>query len=75
MTAKTETSAEDIQKMISGFKKFNLLAGWNVLAEEVPRQPAHGEISGSSFDSRQMRHVAASVMLHCDRKSPDAHQK
>jgi len=40
MTAKTETSAEDIQKMISGFKKFNLLAGWNVLAEEVPRQPA-----------------------------------
>jgi len=30
---------ETIEEMIAGFGQYNLMAGWNVLAEEVPLQP------------------------------------
>ena len=35
-TARVET----IEEMIAGFGQHNLMAGWNVLAEEVPLEPA-----------------------------------
>lgn len=31
---------DTVEEMIAGFGAFNLLAGWDVLAQEVPREPA-----------------------------------
>ena len=40
MDTHTSTAAvETVEEMIAGFGRHNLMAGWNVLAEEVPKEP------------------------------------
>ncbi len=41
MTTRIPTEmVETVEAMIAGFGRYNLMAGWDVLAQEVPREPA-----------------------------------